>query len=166
VPKNARPTPADRVEAIRVSLGGLARGEELGAIVRRLEPLHPRNDTFPGEVLLDLAADALEESGATRADPIAFEGIRERYLPEREFRSRAQHHKSLFALRAAAMIRAGVDPGLLEEVSWWQTDDLWVYAFDALIVYVRAAAECAGERVDVICRRLADRRAIALPDGS
>jgi hypothetical protein len=25
------------------------------------------------------------------------------------------------------MVRAGVDPGLLDEVSWWRTDDLWFW---------------------------------------
>jgi hypothetical protein len=35
-----------------------------------------------GEVLLDLAADAIGVSGATRQSPIEFEGIRARYLPE------------------------------------------------------------------------------------
>jgi hypothetical protein len=40
---------------------------------------------------------------------------------------RAQHHKAEHALRAAAIVRAGVDPGLLDEVSWWCTDDLWFW---------------------------------------
>jgi hypothetical protein len=73
---------------------------------------------FPGEVLLDLAADAIPVSGATRGAPLEFEGIRERYLPEGTARTRAQHHKSKFALRAAAMVRAGLDPALLDEVQW------------------------------------------------
>jgi hypothetical protein len=38
------------------------------------------------------------------------------------------------------MIRAGVDPGLLDEVIWWDSDDLWLWALDALIVY----AKCRG----------------------
>jgi hypothetical protein len=42
------------------------------------------------------------------------------------------------------MIRAGVDPGLLDEIIWWQSDDLWVRALDALAVYVRVAADRAG----------------------
>jgi hypothetical protein len=49
--------------------------------VSQLAPLHPRNDTFPGEVFLHLAADALEWCGATRADPLPLEGLRERFLP-------------------------------------------------------------------------------------
>jgi hypothetical protein len=31
----------------------------------RLAPLHRKNNTFPGEVLLELAADAIEQAGAT-----------------------------------------------------------------------------------------------------
>jgi hypothetical protein len=69
--------------------------------------LHPRHDTFPGEVLLDLAADAIGVSGASRQSPIEFEGIRDRYLPEALAHTKAQHHKSKYALRAAAMLHGG-----------------------------------------------------------
>ena len=53
-----RPTAEDRRDAIRTALAGVAGGVELGPLLRELEPLHPRNNTFPGEVLLELAADA------------------------------------------------------------------------------------------------------------
>ena len=108
--------------------------------------MRPRNNTFPGELLLDLAADALDIAGASRETPREFEGIRERYLPEAVASTRAQHHKSKFALRAAAMIHGGVDPGLLDEVQWWRTDDLWYWSLEALAVYLRAAAERTGRR--------------------
>jgi hypothetical protein len=65
-------------------------------------------------------------------------------------------------LRAAAMIRGGVDPGLLDEVIWWQSEDLWVWALDALAVYVRAAADRTGLPVDRVCERLAERHAVDL----
>ena len=45
-------------------------GRDILELARDLARLHPKNNTFPGEVLLDLAADALEETGATRYDPI------------------------------------------------------------------------------------------------
>ena len=32
-----------------------------------------------------------------------------------------------------AVIRAGVDPGLLDDVSWWRTDDLSFWALEALM---------------------------------
>jgi hypothetical protein len=76
--------------------------------------------------------------------------------------TKAQHHKAEYALRAAAVVRAGVDPGLLDEVSWWRTDDLWFWALEALVTYVRAAAEHGGETVPAICRRIASRHDVQL----
>ncbi len=35
--------------------------------------LHVRDNTFPGEELMELAADALEVAGITRADPIGYD---------------------------------------------------------------------------------------------
>ena len=160
--KQKRPTTEDRATAIGVALSGIAGGLELGEIAARLEPLHPQNNTFPGEVLLELAADAIEESGASREQPLEFDGIRKRHLPEDRAHTRAQHHKADYALRAAAMVRAGVDPGLLDEVSWWRTDDLWFWALQALVTYVRAAGEHRAEPVPVICGRVASRHGVQL----
>src|SRR6185369_16961103 len=69
----------------------------------------------------------------------------------------AQHQHSKYALRAAAMIRAGVDPGLLDEVVWWASDHFWFWALDALIVYARVAAERMGVPVSHVCEQLAER---------
>ena len=88
-----------------------------------------------------MAAEAIKESGATTADPIEYEAIRERYLPEYPFSGKVQHHRSHYALSASAMIRAGVYPDLLGEVVWWNDNDLWWYAFWALVIYLRIAAE-------------------------
>ena len=160
-----RPGDEERIEAIKVALGGLPAGGDLGRLVVALRELHPRNNTFPGEVLLELAADAIEESGATRSDPIDYEDIRARYLPEAEFRGRNEHHKSHYALQAAAMIRAGVQPDLLGEIYWWNTDDLWEYALYAFVIYVRVAAERSGRSVAEVSARLAARHGVeaALP---
>ena len=155
------PTPDDRIAAVRIALSGIAAGD-VDDLALRLDALHPKNNTFPGEALLELAADAIEEAGASRERPIAFEAIRTRYLPEGRAHNKAQHRKAEFAIRAAAMIRAGVDPDLLGEVSWWQTDDFFVWALDALIIYVRAAADRLGEPVAAVCARLAVRHGVEL----
>jgi hypothetical protein len=157
-----RPTDGDRRTVIEIALSGLARGDDLGDLAARLAPLHSRNNTFPGEVLLDLAADAIGVSGATRRSPVEFEGIRDRYLPEAVADTRAQHHKSKYALRAAAMLHGGVDPGLLDEVQWWRSDDLWYWSLEALAVYLGAAADRIGEPVQSVCGRIADERGITL----
>jgi hypothetical protein len=88
----------DRATAIRVPLSGTAGGLELGEIAARLAPLHPKNDTFPGDVLLELAADGIEESGASREQPLEFEGIRKRHLPGWRWGSR----RALRGLAAAS----------------------------------------------------------------
>ena len=49
--------------ARRALLDGLARDGDIFELLSELAPLHPRNDTFPGEVFLHVAADALEWSG-------------------------------------------------------------------------------------------------------
>jgi len=157
-----RPTPEDRIEAIRIVLSGVAEGTELSDLAESLTALHPKNDTFPGEVLLGLAADALELSGASREEPVSYEGIRERYLPEIEFRGKVAQHRSHYALRAVAMIRAGIAPDLLDEVSWWDTNDLWVWSLYALIVFLRVAAERTGAEVAEVCEHVAARHRVEL----
>ena len=151
-----RPAPEDAVTARRILLDGLARGTKMSGLLGELAPLHPRNDTFPGEVFLHLAADALDWCGASRADPLALEGIRERFLPECGFRGR-QSKKLQFAVLAAAALRGGTEPDLLDEVAWWQTDDFWQYALYAAIAYIRAAADKADVPVSQACHDLAQR---------
>ena len=67
--------------ARRLLLDALARDDGIFEVLSELAPLHPGNDTFPGEVFLHLAADALEWCGASRAEPLPLEGLRERFLP-------------------------------------------------------------------------------------
>lgn len=147
---------------IRRVLGGIAAGVELDVLVQDLEPLRRRNSIFPGELLLELAADALEESGARRMRPIQYVGIRERFLPECQFRGNTEHQKSHYALRAAAMIYAGVHPDVVEDVGWWRVNDLWVFALYALVIYVRAAADHGGATVADVCERIAARHGVQL----
>lgn len=153
MPSTKRPTPQDAEAARRILLDGLARGTEVSELVGELVPLHPRNNTFPGEVFLRIAADALDWCGASRADPLALEGISERFLPESAFRGR-QNRKIQFAVLAAAALRGGAEPDLLDEVAWWQTDDFWQYALYAAVAYIRAVADRAGVPVRQVCQEL------------
>jgi len=156
MPARKRPTREDTVTARRVLLDGLARDADIFGLLTVLAPLHPRNNTFPGEVFLHLAADALDWCAASRADPFPLEGLRERFLPETTFRGR-QNAKLQYAVLAAAAIHGGTEPDLLDEVAWWQTDDLWHYALFAAVAYVRASASRAGVPVRQACQDLADR---------
>lgn len=143
-------------DARRVLLDGLARDADLLDLVGELAPLHPRNNTFPGEVFLHVAADALGWCRASRADPLPLEGLREQFLPECTFRGR-QNHKLQYAVLAAAALHGGTEPDLLDEVAWWQTEDFWQYALFAAVAYIRAAASRAAVPVRQACQDLAQR---------
>ena len=156
MPARKRPAPEDTATARQILLDGLARDADIFELTSELAALHPRDNTFPGEVFLHVAADALDWCGASRADPLALEGMRDRFLPECAFRGR-QNHKLQFAILAAAARRGGTEPDLLEEVAWWQTDDFWQYALYAAVAYIRAAAGRAGVPVRQACQELAQR---------
>ena len=162
MPARKLPTPQDAAAARRIVLDGLARDADLSELVTELASLHPRNNTFPGEVFLGLAADVLDWCDASRQHPLALEGIRERFLPECAFRGR-QNHKLQFAVLAAAALRGGAEPDLLEEVAWWQTDDFWQYALFAAIAYIRAAADRTSVPVREACQQLAQRPGYPAP---
>jgi hypothetical protein len=154
MPARKRPAPEDTVTARRVLLDGLARDADIFELVSELAPLHPRDNTFPGEVFVRVAADALDWCGASRAGPLPLEGLRERFVPECAFRGR--HNKKLqYAVLAAAAFHGGTEPDLLDEVAWWQTDDFWQYALFAAVAYIRAAASRAGVPVRPACQDLA-----------
>jgi hypothetical protein len=157
-----QPTQEDRSDAVRFALAGLAFGQDFDLILEKLGALPVRHNTFPAEELLELASDAIDESGATPAEPIDFENIRERFLSEHHFSGKNQHFKSKYAISAAAMIHGGVYPDLLNDAAWWQTDDLWVYSLFALLIFVRAAAERTGRSVEEVALAIADRRLVRL----
>ena len=148
-----RPTQQDAVTARQILLDRLAHDDDIGEIITGLAPLHPRHDTFPGEVFLRLAADALDWCGASQRDPVPLAVIRERFLSGYTFRGR-DNNKLRFAVLAAAAVHGGVEPDLLDEVAWWQTDDFWQYALFAAAAYIRAAADRAGRPVPQVCQEL------------
>jgi hypothetical protein len=78
MPGRKRPTDEDAANARRALLEGLAHDADIFEVLSGLASLHPRNDTFPGEVFLHLSADALEWCGASLAAPLPLEGLRER----------------------------------------------------------------------------------------
>jgi hypothetical protein len=153
MPPRKLPTAEDAAAARRILLDGLARDDEVSKLVFELASLHPRDNTFPGEVFLDVAADVLDWCGTSRSGPLALDGMRERFLPDFAFRGR-QNKKLQYAILAAAAVHGGAEPDLLDEVAWWQTDDFWEYALYAAVAYIRAAADRAGVPVGQACREL------------
>jgi hypothetical protein len=156
MPARKRPTPEDAVTARRVLLDGLARDADIFELVGELAPLHPRDNTFPGEVFLRLAADALDWCGVSRVDPLPLEGLRERFLLECTFRGR-QIRSSSTRCWPQRPCMAGPEPDLLDEVTWWQADDFWQYALFAAVGCICAAASRAGVPVRQARQDLAGR---------
>lgn len=143
----ADPDPGPSDEVIEIVLSGIAQGLDLDDVAPDVGAHTSDRSVFPGDVLLDLAADIIEESGATSEHPFDTEQIRRRLLPGDRARTSAQHYKAEFAIRAAAMIRAGVDPALIDNATRWRVNDLWLWALEAVVVYARAAAEHADVTV-------------------
>ena len=158
---NKRPTEEDRVEAIRRLLAGLLRGDEVYDLSRAIEDLHPKNNTFPGEVFTRLAADALDLAEITAQQPIPYEGLREKFLPECDFRGQ-ENRKIQYAVLTAAAARGGLEPDLLDEVIWWHADDFWRYGLGAAVAIIRSCADRMGVAVPEFARQLADRKGITL----
>jgi hypothetical protein len=139
----------------------LANGADALDLAASVADLHPKNNTFPGEVFMGLAADALEIAAATREEPIPYEGLRETYLAECEFRGR-QNRKIQYAILTSAAVGGGLEPDLLDEVMWWQADDYWRYALYAAVALIRAAADRRGISVAQLAERLAEGEGVAL----
>jgi len=155
------PTAEERLEVMQAALNGVAQRPDANDLSREMARFRrPHDDIFPADVFLDLAADALDVAGVTRAEPLEYAGIRERFLPECEFRGNTDHQKSHYALRAAAMIHGGVRPDLGEDAGWWRVGNLPLFALLAFVAYVRVAAERNGESVTAIARRIAQRHGV------
>lgn len=110
-------TEEDRQAALGRLLGGLATDQEVFALAASVADLHPKNDTFPGEVYLRLAAEVLTDTVVVDAGPIDYEGLREDHLSEVEFRG--QENRTIqYAVLSSAAIAGGLEPDLLDEVIW------------------------------------------------
>ena len=134
-------------------LGELIGGTALVDLVADLARSEDRRHPHPAEPLVELAASALDLAGASRSQPVPYEGLRERYLPEVAFSGRADHRNSQYMLYAAGALRGGIEPDFARDIGWWQAPQ-WRYALYALVIYLRVAAERTGDPVDSLARTL------------
>jgi len=133
-----------------IVLDALIAGRPIDDIVDLLSPHHEHGSTSPASVLMELAADAYL-ARSSRRDPLAVDGLAERMLPEDPARGNVGHSKRRHCAQRAIMIAAGAEP---EDTRWWSIDDLWRHALDAVIVFVRAAAERRTTTVEHVCKSL------------
>jgi len=147
------PTPDEAGQAVGLLLRVVEIGGDIFDALDQIGPLHPKNNTFPGEVFIRLAAATLNDGGVTRDGPISEERIIEKYLPECRFRGR-DNQKIRYALLAVGATHGGVEVDLLDEVVSWTTDDFWKYAALAAIAWIRAVADQREIPLPDLCRRL------------
>lgn len=143
-------------------LAGLVRGDDVEDIVAAVAPNHVAGRFSPDVALLDLAVTALELATPPGSAPLEYDGLRERFLPEIQFRGRVEHRNSQYALYAAACRRGGLEPDLLRDAGWWQ-EPLWIYAAYAVVIYARAAGERLGLPPAEIARRVGGRHRLDVP---
>jgi hypothetical protein len=155
-------TDEDHREAVRRLLVGMAAGQDAVELSAAVVELHPKNDTFPGEVYMRLAAEVLADTVAA-GGRVEYEGLRERHLDEVGFRGK-ENRKFQYAVLCSAAVAGGLEPDLLDEVVWWGTDDFWRYGLLAAVVIVRASAEVRGLAVSQVVAELADRHGFSLPE--
>jgi hypothetical protein len=142
----------DDPRAIRLLvLESLAIGRSVEDIADALRPLHGEGSTYPASVLLELAADAYVACRSSRTDRLALEGLASKWLPEDPARGNVGHSKRRHCVQGAVLIAAGAEP---EDTGWWSMDDLWRHALDAVVVFVRVAADRQGTTVETVCASL------------
>ena len=158
-----RPSPDDARAAVGLLLGAIETGGDIYDALDQVRPLHPNDNTFPGEVFMHVAAEALELGGVSAERPMSSEGLVERYLPECRFRGR-DASKLRYALLAAAATHGGGEVELIDEVANWGADDFWSYAGLAAVARARAVADQRVLPLAELCRQLRAQHADVLSE--
>jgi hypothetical protein len=147
------PRADDRVEAQRRFLTGLGRGDDPDRLLTDLADLHIRNNTFPGEVFMHIAVDALDRAGVDRQHPVDHSELLSTHLAEVEMRGK-QQRRIQYCVLATFAVHGGLDVDLLDEVTYG-IDQYWQYALLAAIAIVRACAARSELTVDSFVNELA-----------
>jgi hypothetical protein len=154
----SRPTDDDRIEALRRFLGGLARGDDANQLCADMVELHVRHNTFPGEVLMELSANALHTTGVERESGVAYPELLSRHLPEVEFRGK-ENRRIQYAILTAFAVHGGLEPDLLDEVTYW-IEQYWQHALFAAVAIVRSCADSTHTPLETFVADLAALHAV------
>jgi hypothetical protein len=146
-------------------LGGLVRGDDVDDLMSGVAPNDVPGLFTPDVAMLDVAVTALDLACPPGAERLEYDGLRERYLPQVTFRGRTEHRNVQYAIHAAACMRGGLQPDLLNDAGLWRPR-LWTYAVFAVVIYARAAAERLGVTVAEIAQRIAAQHELELPADS
>lgn len=155
----SRPTDDDRIEALRRFLAGLRSGDDANKLAADIADLHVQHNTFPGEVFMKLAADALAVAGVEREPGVPYGELLSTHLPEVGFRGK-EHQRIQYAVLTAHAVHGGLEPDLLDDVEYW-IEQYWNYALYAAVAIVRASATSADIPLESMLTALAAKHDIA-----
>jgi hypothetical protein len=128
-------------QAQRALLDGLRRGDDLSQLERAVRQSKTKAFT-PDVAVLQVGVAAMDLAEVDRNTPIAKADLVTLHLSEIDFRNqRALQERTTYALYAAAAMRGGLEPDILEDMYWWRTRDIMEYAVIAATAYVRACAQ-------------------------
>lgn len=160
-PSGEDPAVLHRKAQVRV-LSMLASGEDdVFDLLSALVAYDVRHHFTPDVALLEVAATALGLAVPPGAEPLEYEGLTDRYLPEQMLTGRTLRQRTHYAIHAAACLRGGLLPDLLREAGAWEPG-LWTYAVSAVVLYTRAAADRLGRTVPEIAVEIADSLGLEL----
>jgi hypothetical protein len=161
-PQGEDPAVLHRKAQVRV-LSLLASGEDdVFELLSALNAYDVRHQFTPDVALLEVAAAALRLAVPPGTEPLQYEGLTDRYLPDQMLTGRTLRQRTQYAVHAAACLRGGLLPDLLREAGGWEPG-LWTYAVSAVVLYTRAAADRLGQTVPEIAVEMADRMGLELP---
>src|SRR3954454_24088277 len=113
-------------------LSGLAAGEDgVFELMGGVQPYDVPHHFTPDVALLEVAATALGLACPPGNDPLEYEGLTDRYLPEQMLTGRTLRQRTRYAIYAAACMRGGLLPDLLREAGGGEPR-LWTYAVSAV----------------------------------
>ena len=158
-------TAQDSVSVAGLVLGGLARDEPLDHVLRQLRPFADYAFPFPGDVLTEIAATALEIARATPATPLSLTNATERHLPDWTISGNTARQKHRAAIQTAIALHAGILVDYDEVAGWWHVQDYTRHAFEAAVLLIRVAAEHTQRSSASICEEIATRCGASLDYG-
>jgi hypothetical protein len=160
-PPGEDPAVLHRNAQVRV-LSMLASGEDdVFELLSALAAYDVRRHFTPDAALIEVAATALGLAVPPGAEPLEYEGLTDRYLPDQMLTGRTLRKRTEYAIHAAACLRGGLLPDLLQGAGGWEPG-LWTYAVSAVVLYTRAAADRLGRTVPEIAVEIADRLGLDL----
>ena len=137
-------------------LSSLAGGQDDAfELMPEIRPYDVRGLFTPDVALLDIAAAALALACPPGSEPLEYEGLTDRYLSDLMLSGRTLRYRTRYAVYAAACMRGGLHPDLLNEAGDWEPR-LWTYALSAVVLYTRAAADRRGMSVAQIATAIAN----------